>query len=120
MLTGSISVVMSYEKYSAKIPVNSKKIAEFYIAGYVFYHGQDIERYIKANDLLNLKREQENIHDNNAIAIYRNEVKLGYVPRHHNEILANIMDNEIKLYARVKYKYIENPTWERIKVEILI
>ena len=111
---------MSSEKYSAKIPVNAKKIVDFYIAGYIFYQGQDIESYIKESDILHLKREPENIHDNNAIAIYRNEVKLGYIPRNHNEILANILDNEIKLYARVKYKYIENPTWERLKIEILI
>ena len=54
-------------------------------------------------DALALRREPENGYDARAVSIWsaRGE-KLGYVPRIHNEALANLMDAGLRAVARVE------------------
>ncbi len=99
---------------------NARKISDFYIAGYFFYEGQNIESDLNVNDALELVREPENEYDDHAVAIYHGRNKLGYIPRYCNQIPAEIIDNKIKLYSRINQINAEMPTWERVKVELLL
>jgi hypothetical protein len=98
----------------------SKKIAEFYIAGYFFYDGDKAESELILNDILTLQREPENIYDKNAIEIYIEKIKLGYIPRYCNDLPATMLDNGIKIEARIGQINKGMPTWERIRVELFI
>lgn len=50
---------------------------------------------------LRLEREPFNSHDARAVAVYFKSHKLGFVPRKHNHVLANLMDQgaEVKAYV---------------------
>lgn len=56
---------------------------------------------IKVGDCLELRREADNVHDSKAISLFYDKVKIGYLPKESNAILAAIMDGEVPLEARV-------------------
>lgn len=116
--TGIGLLSVNNKLHGYEIHKNTIKIIDFYIAGYVYYDGENIENRIGKNEILTIKRESTNIHDSYAIEIYWNNYKLGYVPRQHNEILAKIMDSDINLYAKIKSINKSDPTWERVIIEI--
>ena len=71
-----------------------------------------------SGDRLELVRMPSNPSDPNAIKIFnRDRVKVGYVPKKDNLILARLMDAGKLLYAVVAEKHWEND-WLRIEVDI--
>lgn len=67
---------------------------------------QDYARLVRKGDVLRLRREPENPHDPNAIAVEwvdRDEaaLQLGYVPRPLAMLLAPLVDEGAKLQAKV-------------------
>ena len=73
------------------------------IAG--LYYVENIDEIfpkLKKGTPLDLFREKNNVYDRKAIKIKYGEDKIGYVPRKHNVILANMMDAGKKLYAVVE------------------
>lgn len=58
---------------------------------------------LRVGDRVQLLREPANEHDANAIAVrMTDDRRLGYIPRAHNEILANLMDAGKYLYGTVE------------------
>lgn len=79
---------------------------------------EELEPFLNLGDRLELIRVPDNPSDSNAIKIFtRDRVKLGYVPRKDNQILARLMDAGKLLYAIVAEKVWQND-WLRITVEI--
>lgn len=83
-----VDIIKAILKYKNQ---NQKRIPNyFYVAG-MYYHEEDIKSIMqKSNrsdyvyrvkeDYAVLVPEPDNIHDRNAIAVYMNKVKIGYVP----------------------------------------
>lgn len=71
------------------------KLIEFRVAGIPYY---DYEECIEAGDPTGehceLILEPTNKHDNNALEVYCGDYKLGYVPRDHNRIIGNLMQQQ--------------------------
>ena len=75
------------------------------IAGTTFLDLEDIEPKLKKHQLLVLKRDPKNEHDENAILILTEDGrKLGYVPQEKNEILSKLMDAGKLLFGRLDEK----------------
>lgn len=53
----------------------------------------------KVKDRLTLKREPDNAHDPNAVAVYWLDRMLGYLPRQDAKVVARVMDNGIEVRA---------------------
>lgn len=51
---------------------------------------------------LTLRREPDNVHDPNAVALYWRGEKLGYLPRRENLVAARLLDHQRQLSARVE------------------
>ncbi len=67
---------------------------------------------------LRLLREPANPHDDLAIAVQTVEgLRLGYVPRSENPVLARLMDGGKLLFARV-VTVAEDPAWPEIGVDV--
>ncbi len=74
------------------------------IAGFYFHEGMRAEVFarLKLGDELELRREPDNPHDANAIAVYSQDgIKLGYVPRIDNPIPAAIADQDVAIGAEI-------------------
>lgn len=50
---------------------------------------------------LTVKPEPDNEHDDNAVGIFYNDVKLGYVPKTLSELITNIILQDVKVCCSV-------------------
>lgn len=66
----------------------SSHIATFYLAGFQHWDGAFALGSMKVGDILEMRPEPDNPFDPNAVAVYAGDMKLGYVPRDENELLA--------------------------------
>ena len=79
---------------------------------------EELEPFLKPDDRLELIRVPDNPSDPNAIKVFtRDRVKLGYVPRRENPILARLMDAGKLLYARLRSKQWQED-WLRMEIDI--
>ncbi|WP_084365849.1 HIRAN domain-containing protein [Rhizobium sp. RU36D] len=86
---------------TAPASADALTLLDFAIAG-GHYHGLAATMSdLISGDRLELRREADNPHDRNAIAVYRASVKLGYIPRAVNTPLAALMDAGRQIRADV-------------------
>lgn len=63
----------------------------FQIAGFTYYDGPFFFEDLKIGTPLTLKRDKKNKYDPQAIQIMYQDVKIGYVPRVHNNTLYKLL-----------------------------
>lgn len=81
---------------------------------------EELEPFLRPGDRLELVRIPDNPSDQNAIKIFtRDRIKLGYVPRKDNLILARLMDAGKLLYALLAEKRWQRE-WLCLTVEIFM
>ena len=88
------------------------------VAGFRYYEGQRIWSGLDTNRPLILSREPHNPYDDKAIAIYWKSEKLGYIPRENNTVIANIIDQGLKVRALIHEKRKTAHPWERLCVRV--
>lgn len=69
----------------------SKNFISFHIAGFKYWEGAFALPKLKVGQKLRLKMEPDNPIDPNAIAIYRKDIKLGYIPHDQNAAISQLM-----------------------------
>lgn len=69
----------------------SRNFLTFPIAGFAYYDGLEVLESLKIGTELLLISEPANRYDENAVAIYYNMTKLGYVPKEKNELLSQLL-----------------------------
>ncbi len=94
------------------------KLMSTNIAGLRYYEGNENLKNICEGDAVQLVREPINIHDAKAIAIYWQNRKLGYIPRHHNMAVCSIMDAGITTKAQIAHINPEQSDWHKIYIRI--
>ncbi len=83
-------------------------LLEIVVAGTTFCEQiKEIEPQIVPTKVLTMKREPHNQHDAFAIAIYCDDVKIGYVPADMNLVCSRLMDAGKHFFCRV-----ENKAWK--------
>lgn len=93
-------------------------LLEYNVAGTTFckkFMNEDAD-FMQADMTLRMIRE-DNPHDTNAIALYVDNVKIGYVPKAQNTVLAKLMDMGKLLVSRVKYAEYDGG-WKKISARI--
>lgn len=90
-----------------------------YIAGFQYYKGIAVENDLQENDLLDLKRQADNQYDHFAVEVYRGEHKLGYLPRTDNKMIARMMDQGVKMKAKIRAIDPEASPFRRVKIMVL-
>lgn len=71
------------------------------IVGISFYDRQSHIDELSIGDKLFLKRDYKNIHDKNAIGVYKNNYHLGWISKNISKILAPEIDNGLYWEAKV-------------------
>lgn len=69
----------------------SKHVATFKVSGVQYWDAAKVMDKLKTGDVLELVAEPDNPHDENAIALYVHQAKLGYIPADQNALLAQLM-----------------------------
>lgn len=75
-----------------------RHFAHFDIAGFTYYEGCIAFNDLKIGTELELKLEKENRYDENAVAIYFKDLKLGFVPRSKNKSIAEILRTKADVF----------------------
>ncbi len=96
-------------------------ILECYIHGTRYYECQRLvtENKLQKNDQLILKLEPDNEYDEFAIKIYNsNNEKLGYIPKKHSQVIANIMQKNKTIYAIIKR--VDKKAWDPLFIKVIM
>ena len=64
--------------------------------------------------VLELLREPKNEHDELAIGVWYKQVRIGWVPRKQNAVVARLMDAGKNILVRISTLTEENDNWKRI------
>ena len=89
------------------------------VAGFQYHDGEAVWPQLSVNDSLRLQREPENPYDRQAVAVYRDDFKLGYVPRAANTAVSQMMDRGERLSARVERLRESRDPWKRVELSIV-
>lgn len=68
-----------------------RHIIDFHLAGFAYYDGLDVIEELILGQVVQLVKEEGNPHDADAVAIFYNDVKIGYVPANSNHLLAQLL-----------------------------
>jgi hypothetical protein len=69
----------------------SRYFADFHLAGFTYHDGLDVIENLKPGAEVELRSEPDNPHDPDAVAIYFDEKRIGYVPRVENSIISKLL-----------------------------
>lgn len=94
-------------------------VLECLVAGTSFRKLDKVEAELLSTVQLEMKREGKNEFDEFAIALFFKEVKVGYIPRDKNEVIARLMDAGKAFYATIKAKEWEG-NWLRLDVKVFM
>lgn len=90
------------------------------VAGFQYYDGEKVWQSLKAGDLLDLSREPDNPHDNQAVEVLWRGHKLGYVPRHENGTLTMLLKHDAPLRARISNLDEARNSWKRTEFDVYL
>lgn len=62
----------------------SRSLIDFHIAGFGYHEGLDVIEHLNIGTKVDLRFEPDNPHDPEAVAIYYEDTKIGYVPSEKN------------------------------------
>ncbi len=114
--------VLSGLPLAALVPVQSVRaqtlLLETPLAGFQYYRGAEIWESLAAGEEVRLVREPANKHDTKAIAVYRDNLKLGYIPRVDNSVLANLMDQGRPVDAVITARKDLNKCWNPVDIGV--
>ena len=102
------------------LKTRSVLIQESPIAGFQFHEGDAIWPSLAVGVKLALLREAKNTHDPDAVAVYFQDNKLGYVPRAENSAIAQMLDRGETLEARISKLLMEEDSWERVRFTVFL
>ena len=95
-------------------------IYDDFVAGFQYYDGMNLVAGMAAEQPLDLVREPENEYDNQAIAIYWEGQKLGFMPSRDNLIPSALLDAKIPCVAKIKAAYHNSAPWTTLEFAIFL
>ena len=75
---------------------------------------EDVFPQLTENMVLCLLRDTNNEHDELAIGVWFNQIRIGWVPRKQNEVVARLMDAGKNICLRISALSKEADNWKRI------
>jgi hypothetical protein len=103
----------------ALIPKRKIYLEQFFVAGFRHYKGMELMEHMQPNDLLELRREPDNEHDECAIALYWQQEKIGFVPASLNEMLSRLIDAQaLPLLGMITHLNKQVKPWENVAAAI--
>ncbi len=100
----------------------SKQIDCFHIRGFQYWDGALVVSQMKVGDALEIQAEDDNPHDPDAVALYFEGSKLGYVPASNNAFLAQLLyfGHTDVVEARVLQVDLDEGPWNQVRVGLFI
>jgi len=90
------------------------------VAGFPYHEGPRLIDQLTVGDPLRLVREPDNPRDPGAVAIFRQDDRIGYVPRERNPEIADRLDRGVSLDCRITAVDPEEGAYEAIEVMVAL
>ena len=100
--------------------MNDRHLSTFHIAGFTYYDGIDVFKNLKIGKELSLKAEPENRFDPNAVAIYYQENKLGFVPTGENELIRKFLNLGYTDLFEVKINQVSPDAYPEKQIRVVV
>lgn len=78
----------------------------------------EVYAHLEKGLVLKMQRQPKNRYDNNAIAIYYEKIRIGYVPRELNLIISRLMDAGKAFFCRIEDVELVDDYWVKISAKI--
>ncbi len=75
-----------------KIKSDKEHFLSCNVAAFTYCNGCEVFSQLKIGKKVRLVREDENVHDHRAVAIFFGDTHIGYIPRQMNETLSMFLD----------------------------
>jgi len=92
------------------------KLTTLKVAG--LQYGECTDDTFILDESLSLVPEPDNPYDRYAVAIFKKEKRVGYIPKTNSRIVASIIENGSKVHARVRYFDKHKDPWDRVWVSV--
>jgi len=92
------------------------KLTTIKVAG--LQYGECLDEEFKEKESLKLIREPKNPYDKYAVAIYKQNKKVGYIPKTNSRIVASMLDSGENIKVVVRYYKPQEEPWERLWVSL--
>ena len=74
--------------------------------------------YLEKDQVLRMQRDPKNKFDENAIALYYDENRIGWVPRELNLVISRLMDAGKAFFCRIEDVELVDDYWVKISAKI--
>lgn len=100
----------------------SRVLSSFHIAGFQYGDGALVLSELRPGELLSLQPEPDNPHDPEAVAIYRGDVRLGYVPAGETPMLSAMLHygHGKAFEIRIQQVAPERSPWHQVRVGLYV
>lgn len=99
----------------------SRHLCDFHLAGFAYYDGIDVIDELSVGKDVKLIAEMDNPHDSEAVAIYYNDKKIGYIPSEKNTWISKMLYFGHDIFeAKIQYKNDESHPERQFRVVIRI
>ena len=75
-----------------KIKSDKEHFLSCNVAAFTYCNGCEVFSQLKIGKKIRLVREDENVHDHKAVAIFFGDTHIGYIPRQQNETTSKFLD----------------------------
>lgn len=94
-------------------------LLQSFVAGFRFHKGMQLLPYMQQGDILELRREPDNKHDEFAVALYWQQEMIGFLPASSNEIIARLADAKaLPLVACITHLNQNAKPWENVAIAV--
>lgn len=69
----------------------SRHLTDFHLAAFAYYDGLDVINELQHGTVVDLLAEPTNMHDPDAVAIFYQGTKLGYIPSAKNSLISSLI-----------------------------
>lgn len=104
--------------YSYKFDLRISVSGEYPIAGFQYHDGVLYKDDMRLNDKVILKAEPDNKYDKHAVAVYWNQIMIGYIPRERNLDISNYLLSGMIIFGRIMSISDENIGWGEVEIFI--
>lgn len=100
----------------------SRMLTNFHIRGFQYWDGALVLNELNVGDRLQLVAESDNPHDSEAIAVYYEDTKLGYIPSDENHVLFTLFfyGHSDIIEAYVMQVNAEEDPWNQVRMGIYV
>ena len=118
-LLGGLGLGLTARRASAPVAADKRVVLqESPLAGFEHHKGDHVWSWMREGSRLRLIREAANPHDGNAVAVYFNGDKLGYLPRRENAAVAQLLDRGHAVDAAILRLREEPNPWRRVRIRV--